>query len=165
VDPDGRLPRGCGDGVCKGTTTLDTIVVRPSKEERRRRSDAAYLAARNRDALDFFRLIGGPLGGGFADTVEFRDNPTPLNAMVLAVDLTPLGKVGGATKALKLGAASEKTAVAIEIRIEKDLGKRSRREFHDMKVRGAGDRSLEELKQDARDLYQGANKPIPEWLQ
>ena len=90
TDPDGRAPEGCGDGSCD-TVELDTVVVRPSEEDRQRISDEEYLAARNQDALDFFRLVGGPAGGGFADSVDFRDNPTPLNAMILTVDLATLG--------------------------------------------------------------------------
>ena len=61
-------------------------------------------------------------------------------------------------------AASEKTAKEIAKQIERDLGKDARREFHDMKESGAGDRTLEQLKEDARDIYNEANKPIPGWL-
>jgi len=98
TDPDGRAPEGCGDGSCD-TVELDTVVVRPSEEDRQRISDEEYLAARNQDALDFFRLVGGPAGGGFADSVDFRDNPTPSNAMMLTFDLATMGK-GGAARGL-----------------------------------------------------------------
>jgi RHS repeat-associated protein len=60
--------------------------------------------------------------------------------------------------------ASEKTARDIAKRIERDLGKDARREFHDVKEGGASDRTLGQLKQDARDLYIQAGKDIPSWL-
>jgi RHS repeat-associated protein len=60
--------------------------------------------------------------------------------------------------------ASEKTARDIAKRIERDLGKDARRDFHDAKESGSGDRTLSQLKQDARDLYRAAGKEIPNWL-
>ncbi|PCI10099.1 MAG: hypothetical protein COB71_13270 [Thiotrichales bacterium] len=60
--------------------------------------------------------------------------------------------------------ASEKMAKDMAKRIEKDLGKKSRREFHDMKQSGSGDRTKEQLINDARDTYQQAGKPIPNWI-
>ncbi|WP_138922518.1 hemagglutinin repeat-containing protein [Hylemonella gracilis] len=60
--------------------------------------------------------------------------------------------------------ASEKTAKDIAKRIERDLGKDARRDFHDAKESGSGDRTLTQLKQDARDLYTQAGKDIPGWL-
>jgi RHS repeat-associated protein len=60
--------------------------------------------------------------------------------------------------------ASEKTSNDIHRRVERDLGKDARRELHDAKQSGSGDRTLGELKQDARDLYIQAGKEIPSWL-
>ncbi len=60
--------------------------------------------------------------------------------------------------------ASEKFAKDIAKKIERDLGKKTRREFHDVKTPGAGDRTKEELIEDAVSMYQSANKPIPSWL-
>jgi hypothetical protein len=59
--------------------------------------------------------------------------------------------------------ASEKTAKDIANQIERDLGRPARRRFHDVKE--GCDRTLEQLKDDARDLYEEARKPIPKWLQ
>ena len=60
--------------------------------------------------------------------------------------------------------ASEKTAKDMAKQIERDLGKDARREFHDMKG-GGQDRTLNELKQDARWIYEEAGKTIPKWMQ
>ena len=59
--------------------------------------------------------------------------------------------------------ASEDTARDIAKQIERDLGKDARRKFHDAKE-GGDDRTLEQLKQDARDLYHEAGKDPPRWL-
>jgi len=58
--------------------------------------------------------------------------------------------------------ASEKTAKDIAKQIERDLGKDARRLFHDMKE--AGNRTLQQLKEDAQYLYEEAGKIIPKWL-
>ena len=58
--------------------------------------------------------------------------------------------------------ASESTARDIAKQVERDLGKDARRKFHDMKE--GGDRTTEELKADARDLYGAAGKAVPRWL-
>lgn len=49
-------------------------------------------------------------------------------------------------------------------RIEKDLGKNARRAFHDLK--DGGDRTMQELKQDAADIYEqyGNGKEPPQWM-
>jgi hypothetical protein len=60
--------------------------------------------------------------------------------------------------------ASEKQARDIAKQIERDLGPDARREFHDMKEPGTGDRTAAELKQDAQDLYSQAGKSIPRWI-
>lgn len=44
--------------------------------------------------------------------------------------------------------------------IERDLGKKARREFHDAK-KGPGDRSLSELKSDAEMIYRQHGKQPP----
>jgi hypothetical protein len=59
--------------------------------------------------------------------------------------------------------ASEKTAKDMARQIEKDLGKPARREFHDFK-KGA-DRTLQELKDDVRAIYEGTGKVPPRWMQ
>ena len=61
--------------------------------------------------------------------------------------------------------ASEKTARDIAKQIERDLGPDARREFHDAKEGGAGDRTLEELKADARAIYEEHGMIPPKWLQ
>jgi hypothetical protein len=50
--------------------------------------------------------------------------------------------------------------------IERDLGKDVRREFHDAKEGGVGDRTLDELKADATALYEayGKGKQAPRWM-
>ena len=60
--------------------------------------------------------------------------------------------------------ASEKTAKKMAERIEKDLGKNARRAFHDLK--DGGDRTMQELKQDAADIYEqyGNGKEPPQWM-
>lgn len=70
-------------------------------------------------------------------------------------------EVGGETAA---EAASEKQALRVAKQIEKDLGKDARREFHDEKLKGAGDRSMQQLKDDARAVYEDHGKTPPEWL-
>jgi RHS repeat-associated protein len=61
--------------------------------------------------------------------------------------------------------ASDKTGKDIGRRIGKELGEDAQQEFHDMKEKGAPDRSLNQLKQDASDLYREAGKEVPKWLQ
>jgi hypothetical protein len=47
-------------------------------------------------------------------------------------------------------------------RIEKDHGKDARRAFHGMK--DFYDRTADELRGDARQLYEEYGKEVPEWL-
>jgi hypothetical protein len=61
--------------------------------------------------------------------------------------------------------ASQQAARDIATRIEKDLGKDARRSFHDAKESGAGDRTMDQLNQDARDVYIAAEKEVPKWLE
>ena len=77
----------------------------------------------------------------------------------LAKDMV-LGTGGISKRVCKV--ASEKTAKKIAKQIEHDIGKDARRAFHDMKE--FGDRTLQELKNDARYLYEQAGKNIPSWL-
>lgn len=60
--------------------------------------------------------------------------------------------------------ASEKTSKDIHRRVERDLGPDARRQLHDAKQKGAGDRTLGELKQDAQQLYNQYGKDVPSWL-
>jgi hypothetical protein len=49
--------------------------------------------------------------------------------------------------------------------IERDLGPDARRAFHDLKDGGVGDRTLAELKADAKAVYQKKGKTPPRWMQ
>jgi RHS repeat-associated protein len=60
--------------------------------------------------------------------------------------------------------ASEKQALRVAKQIEKDLGKDARRDFHDEKLKGAGDRTMQQLKDDARAIYEDHGKTPPSWL-
>jgi hypothetical protein len=61
--------------------------------------------------------------------------------------------------------ASEKQAKDIAKRIERELGKDARRAFHDAKEGGMGDRTMQELLDDARSIFKDFGKEIPRWLQ
>jgi RHS repeat-associated protein len=61
--------------------------------------------------------------------------------------------------------APEKMAIDIGRRVERDLGRSARREFHDSKQRGDPDRTASQLREDARALYEDAGKEIPKWLE
>jgi len=58
------------------------------------------------------------------------------------------------------------TTRTVTDRIKKDLGADAARDFHDAKEGGIGDRTLEELRQDAYDLYEQAGKldNMPPWM-
>ncbi len=71
-------------------------------------------------------------------------------------------KKNNSPKPQKKEPASEKTAKSMAKQIEKDLGKDARREFHDAKQ--GEDRSLQELKEDASQLYKVYGKEIPKWM-
>jgi RHS repeat-associated protein len=61
--------------------------------------------------------------------------------------------------------ASDKQGKKMGNQIGKDLGKDAKQEFHNMKEKGAPDRTLDQLKSDAADLYQQAGKEVPKWTQ
>ena len=69
---------------------------------------------------------------------------------------------GGGSKK-KPHPASDKTGKDFAKQIEKDLGVDARNEFHDMKG-GGPDRTLQELKGDAKSLYDAAGKELPKWM-
>jgi RHS repeat-associated protein len=60
--------------------------------------------------------------------------------------------------------ASDKVGKEIGKKIEKDLGSDARKTFHNMKERGAPDRSLNQLHEDARDVYRQHGADVPKWL-
>ena len=60
--------------------------------------------------------------------------------------------------------ASDKQGKKFASQIEKDLGKETKKEFHDLKESGAPDRTLEQLKADALDLYNQAGVEPPSWM-
>ena len=55
-------------------------------------------------------------------------------------------------------------ATDIRRRIERDLGDDAGREFHDLKEPGGGDRTMQELKDDAKTVYEQRGKTPPSWL-
>lgn len=100
----------------------------------------------------------------------YKDDPSLANGLGLAYDALatalpglPAG-IGIIKHAGKVCPASEKAAKDIAKRIEKDLGKDARRDFHDMKESGSGDRTMDQLKEDARSLYEQAGRNFPDWL-
>ena len=67
-------------------------------------------------------------------------------------------------QAVKRIPASEKQVKSIAKRIERELGKGARREFHDLKDKALGDRTMREALEDAISLYEDAGKDVPRWL-
>jgi RHS repeat-associated protein len=61
--------------------------------------------------------------------------------------------------------ASDKVGKQMGKQIEKDLGKDARQDFHNMKEKGAPDRTATQLRQDAADIYKEAGKEAPKWTQ
>ena len=59
--------------------------------------------------------------------------------------------------------ASEGRANEIHRRVGRELGPKARKELHDLKEAGMGDRTLEELLDHARSIYENAEKEIPKW--
>jgi hypothetical protein len=62
------------------------------------------------------------------------------------------------------GPASEKAALNIAKRIEQALGKQARRDFHDLKAPGEGDRTMHQLLEDARQIFEDHGVDPPKWL-
>ena len=60
--------------------------------------------------------------------------------------------------------ACEKQVKSMAKRIEKELGKDARREFHDLKDKALGDRTMQEALDDAVSLFEDAGKEVPPWL-
>ena len=58
--------------------------------------------------------------------------------------------------------AAERTARNMADQVERDLGKEARRRFHNLK--DGADRTLEQLREDAAELYREAGKRIPDWM-
>ncbi|MCP4097094.1 MAG: hypothetical protein GY748_12725 [Planctomycetaceae bacterium] len=67
-------------------------------------------------------------------------------------------------KAPKRIPASEKQVKSMAKRIQKELGKDARREFHDLKDKALGDRTMQEALDDAVSLFEDAGKEVPPWL-
>jgi len=85
-------------------------------------------------------------------------------AAISVAGILPFGDLAkGGKYAAKAFKASEKTAVDMAKQIEKDLGKDARRAFHDAKT--GGDRTLQELKDDAKAMYEGTGITPPSWMQ
>lgn len=63
---------------------------------------------------------------------------------------------------LTVGAAPEKLARQIALQIKKDLGPGARRVFHDMER--LTDRTVQQLKDHAAELYEEAGKALPRWI-
>jgi RHS repeat-associated protein len=60
--------------------------------------------------------------------------------------------------------ASEQTAKDMAAQIERDLGADARRDFHDAKGPGRGDRTLGELREDAKRIYREYGRTPPKWM-
>ncbi len=61
--------------------------------------------------------------------------------------------------------ASEDQTVAVRKQIDRDISKQAGREFHDAKEGGTGDRTIEEVREDALDIYRQHNKKPPSWIE
>jgi len=59
---------------------------------------------------------------------------------------------------------SEKLAKTIGKQLERDFDKDTRRAFHDEKMKGAGDRTVRELFDDAIEIYRQYNRNPPRWF-
>jgi hypothetical protein len=69
-----------------------------------------------------------------------------------------IGVVGGGASGMMLGMIGCPGGAA-------NGGAMARREFHDEKMGGGGDRTLGELKADAKAIYQQYGKIAPRWMQ
>jgi len=80
--------------------------------------------------------------------------------MLTAAGLDAAGMVPGG----KCEKASEKAAKAMAQKIGSDLGPAARRMFHDLKESGAGDRTMDQLKADAQEVYEMFGGVPPKWM-
>jgi len=152
---------------------------------------AQYLSApRNQGCMNAFTVGGSSLGflaGGGVGTLGLAGGPAA--AVTIPGGAAGGGALGGAAGGAigmiacngnsgassgggstgggsgKGGPASEKTAKDMARQIERDLGADARTEFHDLKEGGAGDRTLAELKADAKAIYQQKGRVPPKWMQ
>lgn len=60
--------------------------------------------------------------------------------------------------------ASEKTAKDMAKQIGRDLGDQARRDFHDAKGEGNPDRTIGELREQAKEIYERYGKTPPKWM-
>ncbi|MGH9475360.1 MAG: RHS repeat-associated core domain-containing protein, partial [Terriglobales bacterium] len=60
--------------------------------------------------------------------------------------------------------APKQTAQDMAAQIQRDLGRKARREFHDAKDTAGRDRTLGELNEDAERIYKGHGKQPPAWM-
>jgi hypothetical protein len=81
--------------------------------------------------------------------------------MLTAAGIDAAGMVPGG----KCEKASEKAAKAMARKIASDLGPEARRLFHNLKESGAGDRTLDQLKADAQEVYDTYGGVPPDWMQ
>ena len=80
--------------------------------------------------------------------------------MLTAAGIDAAGLVPGG----KCEKASEKAAKAMARKIGSDLGPAARRLFHDLKESGAGDRTMDQLKADAQEVYEIYGGEPPDWM-
>jgi RHS repeat-associated protein len=108
-------------------------------------------------------ITGEPVNRWFAAvTVVASLNPGGKAAVKAGKFVTKCEK--GVAKAAVKGTekAAERTAIDMAKQIERDIGKKGRRAFHD--ADHLTDRTIDELKADAAALYEAAGKAIPNWM-
>ena len=110
-------------------------------------------------------VIGGVITGGL--TLGCLLNPSACQKIVdwcinQMAGPDDGGSNSGGGKSKSDEPASEETAEDIAKQIERDLGRKARRDFHDLK--DGGDRTLEELKLDAEEVYERYGKKPPKWM-
>jgi RHS repeat-associated protein len=81
--------------------------------------------------------------------------------MLMAAAMDAAGMLPGG----KCEKASEKAAKAMAKKIGSDLGPAARRIFHDLKESGAGNRTMDQLRADAREVYELFGSVPPKWMQ
>ena len=60
--------------------------------------------------------------------------------------------------------ASEREARDMGKRIGREIDRQARDDFHRKKGRGEPDRTKEQLRQDAEDIYIDRGLPVPDWI-